>query len=288
MNIRDVATFGIPRPPGSDAAGAEGCVARRLAAQHAAIKVPLEVVPLQGSTAENNAAAFAEGCSGLCKILGVGLPKTGPAGVATNGLPVFPPFTKDGKLVWETCGLDNCNGSAGRAAFDYHYHGDPYGCLSTTRITTGPRTRPSSAFPLTGTPCTAGTSPRRRSVPAPSWTTAVGMRTGQRTGTAHWPADMHGYHYHAQVLEITSRGGQQLAFGEEVSPTLSVLTVALPSAAVSPTFFVLVRFKEHALSRRSAGRTAAGKATSRPSHSSGAILEQAGRRGSACRRPAAG
>ena len=92
--------------------------------QFLSFKVPLSADKLTtASGTANNVEAFP--CSDDM-LSGVALPKSGPVGVETNGLPIFPPYNNNAEFTWAACEVDACNAHAGQG-FDYHYHGDPFG-----------------------------------------------------------------------------------------------------------------------------------------------------------------
>ncbi|KAG2428765.1 hypothetical protein HXX76_011466 [Chlamydomonas incerta] len=125
------------------------------------------------------------------------LPKAGPTCFAINGAAIFPPYNDRAVLTWEACEIDKCNAHVGQG-FDYHFHGDPFGpsCLYNASSYGSSTHPPLIGFGLDG-PWLFG---RYTGSSQPGFSVALDACGGH----TH---DSLPYHYHSQVLSMTTTGG---------------------------------------------------------------------------------
>jgi len=187
----------IPYPPGDNSRFAVNgnCVVRTNIAQTHAYKIPLTPAALNPTATQTTANYISVPVPGQ-----TGVSDAGPVGVATNGVPYFPNFNNVGSLTWTSCEVDACNAHSGRAA-DYHFHGDPYGCLySATSVTAN---HPNLiGYSLDG----YGMYGRHTTATQDNVNLALDSCGGHSHGT-------YGYHYHAQTVQSTTSSLQGLTAG---------------------------------------------------------------------------
>eukprot|EP00386_Alphamonas_edax_P016049 GDKI01049041.1.p1 GENE.GDKI01049041.1~~GDKI01049041.1.p1 ORF type:complete len:227 (-),score=54.04 GDKI01049041.1:67-747(-) len=132
------------------------------------------------------------------KFASYGLPTRGAVGISVNGQEIFPLYNNRAEIKPDSCEVDSCNEHVGQGGGQPHLHGDPFGpwCLYSSANYTSTTVHP----PQIGWAFDGG-SIFGRHIAA----TNLGYDSELDDCGGHEHGD-YGYHYHAQVLDVTVSG----------------------------------------------------------------------------------